>query len=570
MVVSEEVEIKNGFGFKTSADDKKLLAIYAPCEDKLDLTVNIFKERFTESPFAKLFLNEHLVVEFLHRYKNASNESFEFEVGERRDASCNVAISMDKMKAFFSLIASFGGKEITLADVQKVLAEKRVTWGVVPNEVIEGVLAKGHVSEFLIAEGLEPVAGTDSEFESLVGEVRERKPLIDEHGNVDYRELGDIVVVHKNDVLMKRIPPVPGKKGCNVLGVVINPKGGTNLPFSADKRGVHLNPENNDQLLADMTGQAVHVQNGMVVLPVLTLKQVDFASGNIRFDGSVVVKGDVKEGMKIYALEDITIEGSVTDAVIECMGSLNIKGGVTGNSKLIANGDINIKGGVQGYQEITETAVDDIDHVSKIVTRGSVIVGFAENFNIEAGIDIIVEKYAMNNHLMAENAVITGAKNSGKKSSIMGGVTWAMILVKGTIIGASSGIKTYIQVGLNPHVQKREIALKNLLVLNEKEQEDIHKILAFIDEHPEKRNDEMLEKLHHTLSKLIIDAEMYNSELDELMENMTVIADAKVIAERSVYIGTEISINSVYWKAQENRGKSLFRVKDGEMVINTR
>jgi uncharacterized protein (DUF342 family) len=314
------------------------------------------------------------------------------------------------------------------------------------------------------------------------------------------------------------------------------------------------------------------VPNGMIVSPILTLKKVNFESGNIRFDGSVVVNGDVEESMKIYALEDITIEGNVTDSQLECMGNLTIKGFVTGCSELIANGNITVLGGVQGYNEIGatgETAADNI-HEAKVLSHGSVLVGFAENFTIEAGVDIVIEKYALNSQLMAGNKIVTGAKNSGKKSSIMGGIAWAMTLVKGTILGAASGIKTHIQVGSNPYIQKRTATLKTLLIPNEKEQKDIHKILAFIDSHPERGNAEMLEKLHHTLSKLVIDADMYHAELTELAGNLTMIDDAKVIAERGVYTGTEIRINNTFWKAQENRGKSVFRSEHREMTINTR
>jgi uncharacterized protein (DUF342 family) len=568
--IKEDIKIENGFGFKLASDNYKLMAVYSPSEDKIDLTAYIFKERLAASPFAELFVNEYLVAEFLRRYKNAlDNECFEAEIGERRDASCEIHISEDKMKARLSITPNFGGKAVTMEDIRKGLADKSIVWGIVQTEVIEDILKKDRVADFVIAQGLEPVAGVDAKFLSLMPEAHERKPHVDENGEVDYRELGDIVIVHKDDILMQRIPPVQGKKGRNVVGEIIQPSGGVDTPFSGDRKGVHLNPEDPNQLLSDMTGQPVPVPNGMIVSPVLTVKEVDFSSGNVRFDGSVIVLGDVKEGMKIYALEDITIEGSVTDAQIECMGCLTIKGGVTGNSELIVNGDINIKGGVQGYQEIAEPVSEEVN-TAKIVSHSSVIVGFVENFNIEAGVDIVVEKYTMNSQLMAGNKIVTGAKNSGKKPSIMGGITWAMMLVKGTILGSNVGIKTHIQVGSNPYIQKRVKAIKAILVPNEKEQKDIHKVLAFIGSHPEKGNVEMLEKLHHTLSKLVIESEMYQAELKELVENMTSIDDAKVVADRGVYTGTEIQINSVLWKAQENRGKSIFRVEKREMTINTR
>lgn len=569
--MTNETTIENGLGFKTDKEDRKLFAVYSPAPDKIDLTANLFKERLAASQFADLFVNEYLIAEFLRRYKNASeNECFECEIGERRDAHCEVYVSEDKLKAHLSITPNFGGKEITLDDVQHLLAEKKVIWGIVPIEELEAIIAKGRCADFIVAQGLEPVAGVDAKFLSLMPEVHERKPHVDENGNIDYRELGDITIVRKDEVLMQRIPPVPGKKGRNIFGEIIEPTGGADIPFSGDKKGVYVNPEDSNQLLSSITGQPVQIPNGMIVSPVLTVKQVNFASGNIRFDGSVVVQGDVKEGMKVYALEDITIEGSVTDAQIECMGTLHIKGGVTGNSELIANGDINIDGGVQGSQEIHEPVGDDEPVVAKIVSHSSVILGFVENFNVEAGVDIVVEKYAMNSQLMAGNKIVAGAKNSAKKSSLMGGITWAMMMVKATIIGASSGIKTHVQVGTNPYIQKRIQAIRKILAPNDKEQKDIHKILAFIDNHPEKGNQEILEKLHHTLSKLTIEADMYQAELKELVSNMTAIEDAKVIADRGVYTGTEIQINSVLWKAQENRGKSVFRVEKREMTINSR
>lgn len=563
------IEIKKGLEFKMGSDNRKLFVISTPCKEKIDLTVESFKAYLAESAFTDLFINEYLVAEFLRSYKNApSNENLRYEIGERRDASFDIVLSEDAMKARFSLTPNFGGKAVTLSDVKTALHDKKIVWGVVSNDDIEQVLAKGRVADFVIAAGLSSVAGVDARFENLTPEAHERKPLINENGDVDYRELGNIIMVHKDDVLMQRIPAIPGKKGRNILGAIIQPTGGEDIPFSCDRKGVHLNPENENQLLSDITGQPIIVPHGMIVSPVLTVKKVNLASGNIRFDGSVVVQGDVEDGMKIYALEDITVDGSVTNAQIECLGEIVVKGGVTGGSELLANGNVTVHGGIQGNTEIRD-AVDE-SYTPKIISQGSVLVAFVENFSIQAGVDIVVEKYAMNSQLMAGNKIVTGSKNTAKKPSIIGGITWAMILVKGTILGSASGVKTNIQVGSNPYIQKRLAKIRSLLVPNEKEQKDIHKILAFIDSHPEKGNTEVLEKLHHTLSKLVIDAEMYQAELKELAVNMTIIDDAKIIAERGVYMGTEIRINNALWKAQENRGKSVFRVENREITINVR
>jgi uncharacterized protein (DUF342 family) len=91
-----------------------------------------------------------------------------------------------------------------------------------------------------------------------------------------------------------------------------------------------------------------------------------------------------------------------------------------------------------------------------------------------------------------------------------------------------------------------------------------------MDANPAKKNPETLEKLNHTLSKLTIEADAYNEELRELSKHLTVIDNAKIVADRGVYVGTLIQINSVQWKALENRGKSVFTLLKREICINSR
>ena len=576
--MTSAIKIENGLGFKLNRNKTKLLAIVHPSEDKIELTIDTIKARLEAAQFADLFINEYLLLELIERYEKGTTEGFQFEIGERRDASCEIVLSDDNMKASLSITQNFGGKAITLDDVQTALKEKGVVFNVVPIEAIEALLEKERVANCVIAEGLEPAPGVDTKFLSLMPEIPMRKPLIDADGAVNYRELGDVQIVHKDDVLMQRIPAVSGEKGQNVLGEELEPADGLEISFSEDQRGVYLNPENNNQLLSAITGQPIIVPHGMIVSPILTVKNVDLASGNIRFEGSVVVLGDVEVGMKIYALEDITIDGNVENAQLECKGGLTVKGNVTGNSELIAGGNISIKGGVQGNtikikkEFVSKFKIENLvskKYPTKIRCLGSVSVSFVENFDIEAGIDIVVDKYSFNSKLMAANKIVIGGKG-GKKPSIIGGITWAMILVKAAVIGSDTGIKTHVQAGSNPYIQKRYNELKDILAENNTKQKDVHKILAWMANNPDKNKAEMLIRLHHTLSKLVIEAKTYHAELKELMQNMTVIDDAKIIGERGVYVGTEIKINKAVWKADENRGKSIFTELKRKILVNTR
>jgi uncharacterized protein (DUF342 family) len=555
---SDEINIENGFSFKLSSDEQKLLAVYTPCEDKIELTVEIVKERIESARFSHLFINEYILFEFIRCYKNATVEAFEIEIGERRDASCSIYFGEDKMKAYLSLIPNFGGNPITLANVQQALKDRGVIYGIIATDAIAAVLEKGRVEDFVIAQGLEPISGIDAKFLNFVPVIN-RTPHVDKQNLVDYRELGDILTVHKDDVLMQRIPAIKGTLGYNVAGEELD-VGGIDTPFSADQRGICINPEDSNQLIATITGQPISVPNGVIVSPVLTLQNVDLTSGNIRFDGSIFITGDVEDGMLVHSIEDITIEGDVSNAKIECNGNLTIKGCVTGNSELTVDGDIKIEGGVMGTKTAGKNIGDSNPSMireTKIVARGSINVSFAENFNIEAGGDIIITKHSINSQLLAGNKILLGGKNS-KKSSIIGGITWAMLLVKAAIFGSDSGIKTRVNAGSNPYVQRRISQIGDILLQNADEQQNLHKILAYIAEHPDKGSPEILQRLHHTLSKMIIDAEIYQTELKELKANMAIIEDAKIVCERSVYTGTEIKINNAAWTAEEQRGKSVF------------
>jgi uncharacterized protein (DUF342 family) len=77
----------------------------------------------------------------------------------------------------------------------------------------------------------------------------------------------------------------------------------------------------------------------------------------------------------------------------------------------------------------------------------------------------------------------------------------------------------------------------------------------------------MIAKLHRTLSKLKIDIKQLKTEIDELSENFSASDNARIVVDRGVFVGTEVQIGNVRWKAEENRGKSLFVLLSGTREI---
>ena len=104
---------------------------------------------------------------------------------------------------------------------------------------------------------------------------------------------------------MRRIPATPGIEGRTIKGAVIAPRPGRDEPFAAQLIGAEIDSADPNILKASVTGQPVRVPCGVMVEPVLRVPEVNLATGNIYFDGTVQVDGDVNNTMKVQASGDI-------------------------------------------------------------------------------------------------------------------------------------------------------------------------------------------------------------------------------------------------------------------------
>lgn len=548
--------IKNGLNFVLNEESCKLEAIFTPNNiDKIEFTVALVKQRLSEENFLNLFISENSLFQLV-RSCNKNNEPFKIEIGELRDASGEVVVSKDEMTATLIYSPAFGGKLLTLTDVHHCLQQAGITYGLISDQKIEAILNEEQISELIVAKGLPPVAGIDAQFESLIPQRVKEQCTCDQE-IIDYRDLGEIVTVQEGQLVMRRIPAKPGQKGRNVFGDVIDCYHGLDTPFSSNKKGVYINPDDNDYLCSELIGTPVLIPHGVIVLPILTLKCVDLKSGNVNFPGGVIVQGDVENEMKVYALNDLVIEGNVENAHLECGGCLTVFGSIQ-NSRLKADGDVNLHGGI---------------NASRVISHSSIEVMFTEYSDIEAGIDISVCDYALNSGLFAGNKITIGQK--GKRKSLVGGVAWAMLEVKAAVFGSTTEVNTRIRVGSDPHIQKRLDELNSSLVTNDKEQNRIKKLIVHICSKQEKTTEltelteltQLNERLELTLHKLISENEFYNKELAMIYDNLAMIKYAKVIAESRVNIGSEIQISQALLKTDKPLGRSIFRESRGEIEV---
>lgn len=529
-------------------DEGKLLAEFEAREDKPSLDEAAIKEALAKQGFSRLYLHENSLSRLVTQYCEA-NENFVLEIGERRDGRCIVDIDTDRMAARLTLIPPCGGAPVNLAQVQQALQEKGVVYGIMTN-VIEAALKAGDVMDRVIAKGLLPEPGIDAQFQSLLPDMRERKPQEDEHGNVDYRELGQMIVVKRGSPLMRRTPATAGKSGQDVTGQTLSPKVGKDVQFSSRLQGAQIDPGDNNLLVASITGQPKLAPNGVTVDPTISVKVVDISTGNVSFDGAIIIKGDVKEGMKVHASGDVFVGGTVEAAEIE------------------AGGDIVVKGGVIGHSEHTADPSEAPIFNARVVSKGSISTRYAENVYMEAGMDINIEEYSMHNHLVSLNQIVVG-KPGGKKGRIIGGSTCATALVRAAKIGSNAGFITKIRVGFNPLLHAKLDKLKRMIEANEKELEGIKKVFTFISAHPEKNKNDLLDKAINTKEKFENDNAQLRADLANLHAEMTLAEQVQVIVDDTVYSGVEIQIGNHFWRNNLDRGKGAFQLVESEIIYGS-
>ena len=246
-----------------------------------------------------------------------------------RDGVCAVTVSGDKMAARLTLVRAYGGAPVTDEQIRASLQHAGVSAGIM-EEAIAGALSAGEATEVVVACGRPAQNGEASAFVSLIPQVQDRHPKADEHGVIDYRDFGRIAGVAPGDPLMRRTPATAGSDGYDVTGRVLRAKPGKSVPYATRLKGVVVDAQDPELLRAAVAGRPVQVANGVTVESTIELPRVDMSTGNIDFDGSVTVLGDVLARMKIHATGDVLVRGTVSAADIEAGGQVVVQGGLMG------------------------------------------------------------------------------------------------------------------------------------------------------------------------------------------------------------------------------------------------
>ncbi len=359
---------------------------------------------------------------------NTVDKPFVLHVADRRNASIQVSVAADEMGAQVCLLPPQGGKDASMDDVVRALTEVGVVFGI-DADALAQVCGSERGHAVTVAKGVLAENGHDTVFETLLPPSSDRAPKVNADGLIDYREHGGIVVVHPGEALMRRIPATPGVAGHTVRGRDLPPRPGLDVPFASQLAGTQVASNDPNVLQAAAIGQPVLVEHGAMVEPVLHLAEVNMASGNVHFDGTVQVDGDVLHGMLVQASGDIVVRGTVDGGVLEAGGDVHVASGIIAQARVQAKGAISAR--------------------------------FAENCTLHAGTVIALDDMALECQLESLNQIIIGAKQP-HRARLVGGHATATMLLRVPLLGSNKGGITHVVVGVDHalEAQMQELALR--------------------------------------------------------------------------------------------------------------
>ena len=462
---------------------------------------------------------------------------------EVEDASRNirviVSLASDALEAFVT-VRTPPRTPVPREMIDEALQREGVSYGV-EEEKIEQLCqrtgVRGH--PVVVAKGVRPGGGQHGNVEYHF-EVNPRpKTVPTGDGRVDYKEAGVIQQVKEGDLLATRTPATRGEEGMSVTGVPIKGKSGKEAPLSRGP-GTVFKDEDNLELYAAISGCAKLHKNGEVEVAgeYIIDGDVDYESGNIRFDGAVIVHGDVKSGFTIIATKDVEIRGIVEDAKIHCGGNLLVRGGFVGSGKGVA----------------------------KVV--GETHIRFLENQNVFGNGDIYIAEEIIHANVVTNGTVYV----KFGKGAIIGGQVIARKAIEAKILGNIHYLKTNLQVGKMPRLDSLLDSIDKVLDVRESMRDKLQTAinnfvkLKYKPDGLSSENEAHLTNLYHILGNYDKWLTLLVEQKDKLLiERRKLDKEAYVKSEHKMFPGVVIEFDNLVKLVDTEQNRMSLKLVDGNL-----
>ena len=432
----------------------------------------------------------------------------------------NVRITEDWMEAYMTVPPTGTPENYTVSYLTEVLHLNHVKIGILPDSLQRIIDNNLYNKEILVAQGAEAQDGENGYFEYLFETNLSQKPIVLEDGTVDYKNIKMIELVEPGQKIAIYHPGTAGTNGYNLAAQFKLAKHGAELPplkgtgFERMEDGVTY--------FATVGGKITELNNRVNIFPVHELfGDVDLSTGNIEFNGDVIIHGNVLEGMSIKASGTITVDKVVESAYIDGKKGVILRGGVLGK-----NG-------------------------AKVRSKGNITAQFIEYADVKTDADIEADSF-LDSNVYAGGSI----KLNGKKGCIVGGTTHAVRSVEAREIGNQAGANTDVSVGVPQQVYAQMMTIDQETQDDECQLQRIEEGLIQFETIMRQKglpfhNDPRRMALVKEKLRLSAQIAGRREEVVGLQRIINASNDACVQVVRNVYPGTRVSVDGQCVQVQE-------------------
>lgn len=352
-----------------------------------------------------------------------------------------IVVTEDNIKAFLKVKGEIP-ENVTSDTIKSLMTSKGITHGVVDDTLIDGYLRlKGaQFRPLRIAEGSLPIAGRDAEIRYIF-DTRAQAIDIDQDRTIDLKNRGEVPQVKQGDLLAEKSLLIPEVPGSDVYGKKLG------IAKAKDVRlmlgtGVELS-QDGLKVYAKLDGRPELSRFGKLsVLPELQIEgDIGFETGNISFEGSIIVRGVVQDGFRV--------KGRALTA------------------KEIAKADLDIAGDILAYGGILGATIR---------CAGNVRAVHIHTAKIEAQGSVIVEKGIFDSRISTSGKCVAG------RGKILSSKIIAKMGVEANFIGSDISQPSTIIVGIDPVTEKQVESLKASIAAKEKEKVKHYEFIQKLEE----------------------------------------------------------------------------------------
>lgn len=430
---------------------------------------------------------------------------------------------------------SSNGKLLEKHEIMEEIKRKGIVHGMIEENIDQFIANRVYCTNICVAKATLPIEGKDAEVQYFFNTEVTSKPKLNEDGSVDFHHLDNMSKVQEGELLARLTPADKGTPGTDIMGGKISPK---RVKAKVLKKTQYTRLSDDGlELYSAVSGHVTLVEDKVFVSDLYEVAaDVDASTGDIDYDGNVLVKGNVRTGYTVKAKGNIVVNGVVEGAT------------------LMADGEIVLKRGIQGMNRGTLQA------------KGNIITKFIENSTVKSGGTISTEAI-LHSNIEAKNEIIV----AGKRGLVTGGELKAGSVISLKVAGSTMGTTTVLEVGIDPAISERYREVEKRIEELKKEQNQLEQAFQLLKKKVMQGAKLPADKIVF-IKSIPVKLASYEEEMNQLLDEYLALKDelddmnkGTIVVQNMIYPGSKLIISNIvhYIRTEEHHCK-YFKC-DGEV-----